>query len=280
MELVSIDVKGPLPAAGNGRYKFILVMIDVLSRYAWYKLLASVTSDKIIQFVDDIIIKFGSPKEIIHDNASQFTSNKFKDFLKDKGIKSQNIPIYTAKNNPVERYNRSLGEALSICLSDDKNQQKWIIYLPEIIRKLNNRRNEATQFTPYQVFFGYSESNNCLDPQQQLNDFHEKIMQEAYENSRKKFIHNQLSYNINKKTRQFNIGDIVMVRKHKLSNASIKYNVKLDIKYLPAEILKMPFSNALLIKWMNGDEALCDVEEIKQISPQLQEILKETFNRF
>jgi hypothetical protein len=50
MEVVSIDIKGPFPAGGRQRYQYVLVMMDLLSRFVWYKLFHSVKSFHVVNF--------------------------------------------------------------------------------------------------------------------------------------------------------------------------------------------------------------------------------------
>lgn len=281
MEILSVDVKGPLPTAGKGKYKYILVVMDLLSRFAWIKMLNNVTTEKIVEFLEEIFTKFNPPKEIIHDNASQFTSNNFKKFLDTHKVKSHNIPVYTPKNNPVERYNRSLSEALSLSLMDSpENQKKWIASLPLIVHRLNRRRNEATGLTPYEVFYGMKPDDNNEDPVRKLNQQHDDIMQQAYKKSLIKFEYNANYYNSNKQQHKFAINDIVMVTKHNLSKAAIFYNSKLDVKYIPAIIIDVPYSNAVKVKFANNNIAIYDVSELKTISVELQEIISNLFEKF
>lgn len=281
MDILSVDVKGPLPSAGKERYKYILVVMDLLSRFAWCKMLNAVTTEKITEFLETIFEKFDPPKQIIHDNASQFTSHKFKEFLNTYKVKSHNIPVYTAKNNPVERLNRSLSEALSLSLMDcPTNQKKWIKFLPDIINKLNKRRNEATGMSPYKVFFGIDayDENNLTD--RQLNQHHFDIMNKAYEKSLIKFHYNVKQYNNNKHQQHITINDIVMIEKHSLSKASISYNAKLDVKYLPAQVIEFPYSNAVKVRLINNNIATYDVSEVKLINYSLQNIISDIFENF
>lgn len=275
LEIISIDVKGPLPSSGTQRYRYILVMMDLLSRYAWKKLLRSVKSNHIIDFLEQTFSSVGYPQFIIHDNASQFTSNNFYNYLESHNIKSHNIPIYTPKNNPVERLNRSISEGLNFYLSDyEKNHSKWSLFVDEIINKLNFRRNEATHLPPVEVFFGYIPDNpkELIIPH--LDHKHKLLMKFAYENSLRKFNWNKNNYNKNKTNREFNIGDIVMIKTHKLSKAVEKFNSKLVANWTPAVILEKVFSNAYRVR--NNENHICiyDLTEIKTIPIDLQKLIR------
>lgn len=278
-EIYSIDVKGPLPPSGTQRYRFILVIMDVLSRFAWVKLFNTVKSFHIINFLEKVCSTYGYPKSLIHDNASQFTSSDFNKYLDLHNINSHHIPVYTPKNNPVERLNRSISEGLIFFLTDNgKNHSYWSNYVEEIINSLNYRRNEATHLPPVEVFFGFIPN----DPKELViphnDDKHKQIMKYAYENSINKFNWNKNYYNKDKFVRKFSPGDIVMVKKHNLSNAFNKFNAKLEAKWIPTVILEKTFNNGYRVRNNDNRVFICDLTEIKNISLNLQSLLRENNN--
>ena len=275
MEVLSVDIKGPFPPAGIRRFRYIVVMIDLLSRYAWTRVFHEVTSAGIIKFLTDIFENLGCPKIIIHDNGKQFTSNAFKKFIADNSIQSANTPIYCAKNNPVERFNRTLGESLSLYLLDfPMNHTIWNRYVDEIVEKLNNRINEATGYPPTVVLYGPKpkRQNNILI--RSLDVAHNKIQERAYANSLKKFEWNQKTYNKNRQSREINAGDVVMAAVHKISKAMKKFNRKLAENFEPALVIEKVFSNAYRIMLANSRVIVVDLADLKEIAPELQTIIK------
>ena len=60
------------------------------------------------------------------DNGGEFTSTKFKEFLKSKGIRyERTIPKIPEQNGVVERLNRTLVEIVRSMLIDSKLPQKF-----------------------------------------------------------------------------------------------------------------------------------------------------------
>lgn len=275
MEVLSVDIKGPFPSAGRQRYKYIVVVMDLLSRYTWTKMYNKATSKQIVKFLKEIFDDFEYPSILIHDNGQQFTSKVFKRFMEDNQIKSANTPRYSAKNNPVERFNRTLGESLSIYLLDHPgNQSIWHKFVDHIVKKLNSRLNEATGYTPSVVLYGDNpkiESNKII---RTLDENHMKLMEQAYHNSMKKFRWNQNTYNKDKITREIDEGEVVMTSIHKISSSLKKFNKKLAANYEPALIIKKIFTNAYQIMLPNQKIAVVDVSNIKQIAPELQSAIK------
>ena len=63
------------PAPGN--FKFMFVLIDKFSEWIEYMPLVKVTSEKAVEFLNQIIHRFGVPKSIITDLGTQFTGTTF-----------------------------------------------------------------------------------------------------------------------------------------------------------------------------------------------------------
>jgi hypothetical protein len=83
-----LDMNGPFKKAQGG-YTHVLVAIDKFTKWIEYKPIASLTSAKTVEFIQDIIFRFGIPNNIIIDLGSNFTSSKFFDFCISSASKSQ-----------------------------------------------------------------------------------------------------------------------------------------------------------------------------------------------
>jgi hypothetical protein len=64
----------------QGGYTHILVAIDKFIKWIEYKPIASLTSAKAVEFIQEIMFRFGIPNSIITDLGSNFTSSEFFDF--------------------------------------------------------------------------------------------------------------------------------------------------------------------------------------------------------
>jgi hypothetical protein len=70
---------GPFkPAPGN--FKFVFVLIDKFSKWIEYMPLVKETSEKVVEFLNQIIHRFGIPYSIITDFGTPFTGTTFWDF--------------------------------------------------------------------------------------------------------------------------------------------------------------------------------------------------------
>ena len=83
-----LDILGPLPL-GKGQCKFIIVAVDYFTKWAEAEPLATITEQKIRNFIwRAIICRFGIPRALVSDNGKQFDNGKFRDFCAELGIKN------------------------------------------------------------------------------------------------------------------------------------------------------------------------------------------------
>jgi ribonuclease HI len=80
-----LDMIGPFKKAQGG-YTHVLVAIEKFTKWIECKPIASLTSVKAVEFIQDIIFRFGIPNSIITDLGSNFTSLEFFDFCEQKSI--------------------------------------------------------------------------------------------------------------------------------------------------------------------------------------------------
>nr|GEW51649.1 reverse transcriptase domain-containing protein [Tanacetum cinerariifolium] len=75
-----IDIAGPF-SEGPGKVKFLIVAMDYFTKWIEAKAVATITGGQVKKFVwDNIVCRFGIPREIISDNCKQFSDNPFKDW--------------------------------------------------------------------------------------------------------------------------------------------------------------------------------------------------------
>jgi len=72
------------PALGN--FKFVFVLIDKFSKWIEYMPLVKATSEKAVEFLNQITHRFVVPNSIITDLGTQFTDTTFWDFCDDRGV--------------------------------------------------------------------------------------------------------------------------------------------------------------------------------------------------
>ena len=148
-----LDILVPLPI-GKGQCKFIIVAVDYFTKWAEAEPLATITEQKIRNFVwRAIICRFSIPRALVSDNGKQFDNAKFRDFCAELGIKNYySSPAHPQSNGQAEVTIRTLKAALKTKLEDLKGS--WVEYLPEVLWAYRTTQKSATRETPFTLAFG------------------------------------------------------------------------------------------------------------------------------
>jgi hypothetical protein len=130
----------------QGGYTHVVVAIDKFTKWIEYKPIASLTSSKAVEFIQDIIFRFGIPNNIITDLGSNFTSSEFFNFCEQRSIQIKYASVaHLRANGQVERANGMILEALRKKVFD-KNEKlvgKWIRELPYVVWILRTQPSRA-----------------------------------------------------------------------------------------------------------------------------------------
>jgi hypothetical protein len=130
-----LDMIGPFkPAPGN--FKFVFVLIDKFSKWIEYMPLTKASSEKAVEFLDQIIHRFGLPNSIITDLGSQFTDSAFWDFCDERSIVVKYVSVaHPRANGQVKRANDMILDALKKRLyrENDKAPGRWLKQWPAVV---------------------------------------------------------------------------------------------------------------------------------------------------
>ncbi|GJZ85210.1 reverse transcriptase domain-containing protein [Tanacetum coccineum] len=143
-----IDIVGPFPER-PGKVKFLIVAIDYFTKWIEAKAVATISGTQVKKFVwNDIVCRFGLPREIISDNGKQFSGDPFKDWCEKLNIVQRFASVkHPQSNELVERANRSLGEGIKARLGE--NNKNWLEELPHVWahRTMIKSSNDDTPFS-------------------------------------------------------------------------------------------------------------------------------------
>jgi IS30 family transposase len=89
---------GPFKKAKGG-FTHIFIIVDKFTKWVKVKPAASITAAKEVEFIREIMYKFGIPYNIITDNGTQFTMREFMDFCADPGIKINYASVSHPQSN-------------------------------------------------------------------------------------------------------------------------------------------------------------------------------------
>jgi len=109
-----IDMIGVIEPKASNRHCFILVTIDYFNKWVETASYASVTWNVVIRFIKkEIICRYGLPKKIITDNATNLNNNMMKEMCEDFKIQHHNSTSYRPKmNGAVEAANKNVKKIL------------------------------------------------------------------------------------------------------------------------------------------------------------------------
>jgi hypothetical protein len=119
------------------------------------KPLANIKAPTIQKFFwQNIVCRFGVPRELTVDNGKQFDCYTFKEYCKTLGTQAKFSSVYHPQSNgAVERANGLIFSGIKKCLFDQK-KGKWVDELPKVIWSHNTTVSRATGFTPFRLLFG------------------------------------------------------------------------------------------------------------------------------
>ncbi|GJR11319.1 retrovirus-related pol polyprotein from transposon TNT 1-94 [Tanacetum coccineum] len=147
LNLLHMDLCGPMRVASINGKKYILVIVDDYSRYTWTLLSSSKdeTPEVLKDFLTMIPSNSSSPPVflIATDRGTEFLNKTLNAFFKEEGIEHQtSTPRTPEQNGVVERRNRTLVEAARTMLSASKLPLFfWAEAIANRIAILKNRFN-------------------------------------------------------------------------------------------------------------------------------------------
>ncbi|XP_044578866.1 uncharacterized protein LOC123261342 [Cotesia glomerata] len=133
----------------NDGVSFILVVIDVLSKYVWVESLLDKSAKSVLQGFKNIFDrnKGRTPITLQKDKGKEFVAGTVQDFLKSKDI------IFRTARNPdvkcavVERVNRTLKERMWRYFTHKKTY-RFIDILQQLVKAYNNTKHSSIKMQP------------------------------------------------------------------------------------------------------------------------------------
>jgi ribonuclease HI len=131
----SLNMIGPFPKVPGG-FTHVLVAIDKFTKWIEYKPIAKLTPDWVVDFISDILHRFGFPNTIITDLGSNFIANQFWEFCENACIEVKYVSVaHPRANGQVERANGLIIDGLKKRLYDENSKKggKWVHELPHVV---------------------------------------------------------------------------------------------------------------------------------------------------
>lgn len=137
-------------AKSNSGVKYLLVLIDVLSRFAFVRPLKNKTSSSIISAMQSVFREGRMPKKLQTDQGTEFTNKNVQQFLKEKKIIFFTTTDENIKCALAERLNRTLREKIYRFLHKNRTH-RYTDVLSDIVNSYNNSVHRMLKMKPADV---------------------------------------------------------------------------------------------------------------------------------
>ena len=133
----------------NKGIKYLLMVIDVFSKYGWIKGLKDKKTETVSKAFDDIFKSKRKPQMLWTDKGSEFISKHFKDFLKREGIKLYHTEN-EEKSSVVERWNKTMKNRMWKMFTVNNNTVYWD-KIDKLVNDYNNSKHSSIKMTPVEA---------------------------------------------------------------------------------------------------------------------------------
>ncbi|CDH61470.1 hypothetical protein RO3G_12673 [Lichtheimia corymbifera JMRC:FSU:9682] len=179
----AIDL-GELPTSQTGGYTFILVMVDIFTRYCVLRALPDKTAPTIARAVVSVFGDYGFPKVLQSANGTEFVNTIINTITEVSGMDHRLItPYHPRANGVAERWVGTVKQGIVKLLQGKSND--WDLYVPTVQLFLNSKHSPLHGSRPYSLMFArqpnklcdYSNDDTNVSPQQALELRKEDIEQ-------------------------------------------------------------------------------------------------------
>jgi hypothetical protein len=155
MERMALDLVGPLPESTQGN-RYILVIGDYFTK--WVEAFALPNQEAVTvatKLVEEVICRFGVPRQIHSDQGRNFESRVFAEVCKLLGIEKTRTTPYNPKSDGfIERFNRTLVDMIAKMISPDRQQRDWEEKIPLSLMAYRSSVQESTGESPAMMMLG------------------------------------------------------------------------------------------------------------------------------
>ena len=137
----------------NDGYKFLLVCVDVLSKYAWVVPVKNKTANEVARGFEQILKQDSrKPWRLYTDKGKEFVGKPFQDMLKQHDIQFLRSESPDVKASIAENFIKSLKIRIWRYFTK-KRTNRYVDILPAIVKGLNKRIHCITKRRPIDVNF-------------------------------------------------------------------------------------------------------------------------------
>jgi transposase InsO family protein len=255
MEKVGIDLCGPFPLTMAGNI-YLVNMVDLFSKYVVSVAITDAKAETAAKFiVEKLILVHGTPREIVTDNASNFTAQLVKEVRQLLKLDHRHsTPYHSEGNGAVERSFETFQDMLAKYLKElEKENLEFDEIVPAVTFCYNTSVHTATGESPFYLMYGrvpvfsseaiLSEKRGVyakyLEPRDYRTNLvrHMQIAWEAARSSTDKY-RESMEARTNEKRHKpgLAVGDLVLFRREKVKGVSAKFHIPWKGLYVITEV--------------------------------------------
>ena len=269
---VAIDLIVELPVSHYGN-KNILVMVDHLTSWPIVKAIPNKEATTVAEAIfEKLILEHGSPEILLSDNGTEFTNDTLAYVCQEFNIKQSFTSPYTPRSNgKTENFNKFLKASIrKLCQEDTAT---WDQVLDQILFAYRCCPHTSTGEAPYTLLYGrdpplpIQKLIKCVESYKGDNPLGKRIeqsritlstaakmMERMRANQKRHYLHRR-------STHKFQVGDLVLLKKHQKD--------KMELKWEPNyRVIKLPSSwSAIVESNITGKTKRCNVGDLKHKHP-------------
>nr|GEW68992.1 DNA-directed DNA polymerase [Tanacetum cinerariifolium] len=148
-----IDFMGPFPSSKGNKY--ILVVVDYLSKWVEAKALPTNDARVVVKFLKSLFSRYGIPRAIISDYGTQFCNDQFTRVMIKYGVTHRLATAYHPQmSGQVEVSNHGLKRILKRTMGE--NHASWSDKLDDALWTFRTAYKIPIRCTPYKLVYGKS----------------------------------------------------------------------------------------------------------------------------
>lgn len=158
MKMLGMDWLGPItPACSLTGHKYVLLMVDYFSRFAWAKSYTEHTNVEVRDMFENHISPiFGHPKGVYSDNGSHFVNEHVKVYFQNRGIIHHTGPIsHPSSTGLLERTVQGMLSFLRAKCIERASVESWSLHVREGVFSLNTKHLRVHGFSPAELILGF-----------------------------------------------------------------------------------------------------------------------------
>ena len=278
-ERVGLDKLGPFQQSIDGNVH-VLVLTDYATRMVFAKAVPDGTAAETAKFlVQEVILRHGSPKEVLTDRGTEFVNKTFDLVASVHGIRHKTTSAYHPRTNGLtERFNGTLAKMMS---AYTETHRDWDRFLPYLVFAYNTSVHEVTGYTPYFLLHGFEptlgielqlDERKALDNQFTFENiaYATRAREIAAAATERSQIKAKQRFDERRRDRTFAPGDSVWIRRiHRVLGKT----EKLLPAYLgPFRIIRQTASNDYEVEDADGHRDVVNVERFKPFMHRLADL--------